>query len=128
MKPATSALCTAIALSAGLAGPQAYAQEFTYDQEAVERGFQKPSYSPYAGRKFPTEVLWGDTHLHTRLSGDARGFGCIVSPDDAYRLARGEEITASTGITNSTPLLRPSATIFFAWSMRSLGMKYGLSE
>jgi hypothetical protein len=22
-------------------------------------------YSPYAGRNFPTQVYWGDTHLHT---------------------------------------------------------------
>ena len=22
-------------------------------------------YSPYAGRKYPTRVLWGDTHNHT---------------------------------------------------------------
>jgi hypothetical protein len=22
-------------------------------------------FSPYAGRLFPTQVLWGDTHLHT---------------------------------------------------------------
>ncbi|MCL7978798.1 MAG: DUF3604 domain-containing protein, partial [marine benthic group bacterium] len=22
-------------------------------------------FSPYAGRNFPTQVYWGDTHLHT---------------------------------------------------------------
>ena len=27
--------------------------------------FKKRSYSPYAGRSFPTQVFWGDTHLHT---------------------------------------------------------------
>ena len=26
------------------------------------------SYSPYAGRSFPTFPLWGDSHLHTDLS------------------------------------------------------------
>ena len=26
------------------------------------------SYSPYAGRAFPTRVYWGDTHVHTSLS------------------------------------------------------------
>jgi len=55
-------------------------------------------FSPYAGRKFPTRPLWGDTHLHTSNSLDARGFGVTVSPADAYRLARGDEITTSHGL------------------------------
>jgi len=29
------------------------------------------SYSPYARRGFPSNVYWGDTHLHTSLSMDA---------------------------------------------------------
>ncbi len=32
-------------------------------QEA--KSFEKPSYSPYVGRNFPTKPLFGDTHLHT---------------------------------------------------------------
>lgn len=55
-------------------------------------------FSPYAGRDFPTRPLWGDTHLHTSNSLDARGFGVILSPDDAYRFARGEEVTTSHGL------------------------------
>ena len=54
-------------------------------------------YSPYAGKNFPTRVLWGDTHLHTRLSLDARAFGATLGPEDAYRFACGEEITSSHG-------------------------------
>jgi hypothetical protein len=56
-----------------------------------------PGYSPYAGRNFPTNVYWGDTHLHTYNSLDARGFGVTLGPEDAYRFARGEEVTASGG-------------------------------
>jgi hypothetical protein len=37
--------------------------------------YKAPSYSPYAGRNFPTRVLWGDTHLHTANSLDAAAFG-----------------------------------------------------
>ena len=33
-------------------------------------------FSPYAGRNFPTNVYWGDTHLHTGMSMDAGAFGC----------------------------------------------------
>jgi hypothetical protein len=54
-------------------------------------------YSPYAGRNFPTRPLFGDTHLHTGFSMDAGAFGARTTPRDAYRLARGEEITASSG-------------------------------
>lgn len=71
-----------------------------------KKDLKKDGYSPYAGKKFPTKVLWGDTHLHTNLSLDARAFGVTVSPEDAYRLARGEEITTSHGepIRLSRPL------------------------
>ncbi|MCP4375993.1 MAG: DUF3604 domain-containing protein [bacterium] len=57
----------------------------------------KPGYSPYAGRNFPTRVYWGDTHLHTNLSLDARAFGNTVGVEDAYRFARGEEVIATYG-------------------------------
>ncbi len=57
-----------------------------------------PSYSPYAGRNFPTRVFWGDTHTHTDNSLDAKGFGASVDVAGAYRLARGEEVVSSTGI------------------------------
>ena len=55
-------------------------------------------YSPYAGRNFPTQVFWGDTHLHTGMSMDAGAFGARLGPEDAYRFARGEELTSSTGL------------------------------
>ncbi|WP_409334337.1 DUF3604 domain-containing protein [Bradyrhizobium sp. AUGA SZCCT0283] len=68
------------------------------DKKTVERVFpSKPIYSPYAGRKFPTRPLFGDTHLHTAASFDAGAFGARLGPRDAYRFARGEEVTASSG-------------------------------
>ena len=57
----------------------------------------KPPYSPYAGRNFPTRPFFGDTHLHTAFSMDAGAFGARLGPKDAYRFARGEEVTSSTG-------------------------------
>jgi hypothetical protein len=55
-------------------------------------------FSPYAGRDFPTQVFWGDTHLHTGMSMDAGAFGARLNPQDAHRFARGEELTSSTGL------------------------------
>jgi Protein of unknown function (DUF3604) len=69
----------------------------TFDRAAAEKARRQPSYSPYAGRNFPTRPFFGDTHLHTAVSFDAGAFGARLGPPDAYRLARGEEITASSG-------------------------------
>jgi hypothetical protein len=67
------------------------------DSETVREAIKKPGYSPYAGRNYPAMVLWGDTHLHTNLSLDARAFGVTLGPEEAYRLARGDEVTSSHG-------------------------------
>ena len=66
--------------------------------EQLESIYPGNAYSPYAQRSFPSQVFWGDTHLHTGLSLDAGLFGNTLTHDDAYRLALGEEITSSTGL------------------------------
>lgn len=55
-------------------------------------------YSPYVGNKAPTKLLWGDTHLHTSVSTDAAARGNRLGLDAAYRFARGEEVTSSSGL------------------------------
>ena len=67
-------------------------------EEAAESGMPAASYSPHANRSFPTKLLWGETHLHTALSLDAGAFGNILGPDDAWRFAKGEQVTSSSGI------------------------------
>src|SRR6186713_1779366 len=70
----------------------------TLDKATAEKSFpNKPPFSPYAGRNFPTRPLFGDTHLHTSFSMDAGAFGCRLGPREAYRFGKGEEITASSG-------------------------------
>ena len=70
----------------------------TADKEALEKVHStKPAYSPYAGRNYPTQPLFGDTHLHTAFSMDAGAFGARLTPRDAYRFARGEEMLSNTG-------------------------------
>ena len=74
------------------------AQENVPTQEDLQGIFpKKPAYSPYADRHFPERVYWGDTHLHTSFSMDAGAFGCRLTPPDAYRFAKGQEVTASSG-------------------------------
>jgi Protein of unknown function (DUF3604) len=55
-------------------------------------------YSPHADIDHPTDVFFGDTHVHTALSGDAGGAGTSLMPDAAYRFARGEQVTSNTGL------------------------------
>ncbi|MGH7348359.1 MAG: DUF3604 domain-containing protein, partial [Candidatus Rokuibacteriota bacterium] len=92
-----------LALAASIASPSPAADEATtdigtIDKESAAKAFPaKPPYSPYAGRTFPTRPFFGDTHLHTSFSMDAGAVGARLAPADAYRFAKGEEITASSG-------------------------------
>ncbi|MGB9433768.1 MAG: DUF3604 domain-containing protein, partial [Candidatus Acidiferrum sp.] len=74
------------------------AQEPVPSEQELENVFPKKApYSPAADRKFPERVYWGDTHLHTAISLDAGAAGCRLGPREAYRFAKGEQITASSG-------------------------------
>lgn len=56
------------------------------------------NYSPPSRNNHPIQVFWGDTHLHTNQSPDAFTFGNQgITPEDAYRFARGETVTSQTG-------------------------------
>ena len=69
-----------------------------HSKESVGKAFPtKPPYSPYAGRTYPTRPFFGDTHLHTAFSLDAGAVGARLGPPDAFRFARGEEVTSNTG-------------------------------
>ena len=86
----SAALLVAIQLGIASTGVSAN----TSDKKAVPS--DKP-YSPYVST-MPQNVYWGDSHLHTGLSLDAGLFGNTVGLDEAYRLAKGEKITSSTGL------------------------------
>ena len=90
----TRAISTLAAFAATLlASVPAMAQDPMPSEEGLQNAFpQQASYSPYANRNFPTQVFWGDTHLHTGMSMDAGAFGARLMPDDAYQFAKGAEI------------------------------------
>ena len=85
------------------------------------------SYSPYAGEDFPRNVYFGDTHIHSSWSADAGNMGNRrIGPDDAYRFARGDEITAHNGM--SVRLRRPLDFILLSDHAEYLGVMNMLDQ
>ena len=96
------------------------AQELpTLDKKTAEEVLPKKSYSPNVDENYPKRVFWGDTHLHTSQSIDAVLFGNTLGPEEAYRFARGEEITSSTG--QRVQLNRPLDFLVVADHSENLG-------
>jgi len=77
-------------------------QDFVVTKEDFK---EKRVYSPYAGRDYPDQVLFGDTHFHTNLSFDAGLVGTRLTMDEGYRFARGEKVISNTG--QPVQLIRP---------------------
>ena len=100
-----------LALSAGFA----LAQDHVPATQPGDR-----NYSPYPEQTFPNRVLFGDTHTHTSYSADAGMIGNTLGPDAAYRFAKGEVVTSSTGIP--TRLARPLDFLVVADHAENLGL------
>lgn len=84
------------------------------------------SYSPTIHQTHPTQLLWGDTHLHTNLSVDAASGGNMrLGPSEAYRLARGETVTAHNGM--AVRLNRPLDFLVAADHAETMGLFPGLA-
>jgi len=92
-----SVLCSALLATPLFAENSAGLSPGEGDKEKIDKSLGKQPYSPYADRKYPSRPLFGDTHLHTGFSMDAGIFGARLTPRDAYRFARGEQVTASSG-------------------------------
>ena len=82
--------------------------------------FAAESYSPQVAQSYPTNVYWGDTHIHTALSADAYLFGNRLMPDDAYRFAKGEKIRAASG--GEVRLRRPLDFLMLSDHAENLGV------
>ena len=83
-------------------------------------------YSPFAGRSYPDQVFFGDTHFHTEVSFDAGLVGTTLDIHDAFRLARGEQVTSNTG--QPVQLIRPLDFLAVTEHAEFNGLATGLRE
>jgi hypothetical protein len=115
-----SILAATVLLSLMVATPATAQDAGTPTKQSLSGAYTGKAYSPYARRNFPERPLWGDTHLHTSLSMDAGLFGNRLSPREAYRFARGEEVVSSTG--QAVRLSRPLDWLVIADHSDGMGM------
>jgi hypothetical protein len=106
-------------------GAEPQVGEMQVDKEVLAKRFSERPYSPWADSGFPSNVYWGDTHLHTSLSGDAGMFGCRLGLEDAYRFARGAQVVSSTG--QPAKLSRPLDWLVIADHAEMMGFFKDLS-
>ncbi|HSA86580.1 MAG TPA: DUF3604 domain-containing protein [Nitrospira sp.] len=106
-----------------LAVPLTSAQADPGDRVPPAEGEVK--YSPYPKQTFPNRVYFGDTHLHTAYSTDAGMIGNRLGPEEAYRFARGETVTSSTGL--ETKLARPLDFLVISDHAENLGLAPALA-
>lgn len=84
-------------------------------------------YSPAVGREYPTDVYFGDTHLHTNISLDSFGDGNTkIGPDEAYRFAKGETLISDDGMVNR--MSRPLDFLMVADHSEYMGLVQGLAQ
>jgi len=86
------------------------------------------SYSPNVNAVFPENVYWGDTHVHTSFSSHDANIGGKnrLSPEIAYRFARGESVTAINGST--VRLQRPLDFLVVADHAEGMGVAFALQS
>jgi len=112
----------AITLLAGAAR----AQQLDLSAESEDITLGHKEYSPYLHRGYPQRPYFGDTHVHASYSTDAGMVGCTLGPEEAYRFAQGELVTASSGIR--VRLQRPLDFLVVADHAENLGLAPMIAE
>jgi hypothetical protein len=115
-----------------LLGPAALVGDLIAQDVNPGRTLERPRiYSPYVERtatnaNFAEGVYWGDTHLHTSYSTDSGMLGNTLGPEEAYRFARGEEVTSAAGMR--VRLIRPLDFLVIADHAENFGLAPMIAE
>lgn len=100
--------------------------QFHPSKESLDGLYPGKAYSPHSQRSFPSQVFWGDTHLHTGYSMDAGLFGNTTGHDTAYQFARGEEVISASG--QPVKLARPLDWLVLTDHSDGMGMIFDLKK
>ena len=94
----------------------------TLPLHAGASGYEASGEAPH-----PARLLWGDTHVHTAWSSDSYLFGNRrLGPEEAFRFARGETVTASNG--QRARLQRALDFLVIADHAENLGMMHYIAS
>ncbi|MEP5567674.1 MAG: DUF3604 domain-containing protein [Halioglobus sp.] len=111
----------------------AYTSASPYDAGKIsEESFQSKKtkadrvYSPFVGRDYPDQVLFGDTHFHTNLSFDAGLIGTSLDVHDGFKVARGEKVISNTG--QPIQLIRPLDFLAITDHSEMMGLAPAIAE
>lgn len=117
MKLSHYLLCSGagIALSLGACSPANQETDASLSSPSVQQAQVEK-----IANNHPDKLLWGDTHLHTLNSADAFSFGARLSPADAYKFARGDEVISNSG--QKAKLKRPLDFLVVADHAEGLGI------
>jgi len=117
VKKITLILTTSISVFFALSVP---AQDIPRPSDEQIKNLKSIDYSPYPQQKFPNQVYFGETHLHTSFSTDAGMVGNTLGPEEAFRIARGEPFVSSMGVPGQ--LSRPFDFVVVADHSENLGL------
>jgi hypothetical protein len=122
-----SSIIFAFALAASTVMASPYdAGKITEDSFEAKKSGGGKVYSPYAGREYPDQLLFGDTHFHTNLSFDAGLIGTTLDVHDGFRVARGEEVISNTG--QPVQLIRPLDFLAITDHSEMMGLAPAIAE
>lgn len=117
----TAATACVFAISTGVSHAQ-----FVPSEQSLQNLYPGKAYSPYAQRSFPSQVFWGDTHIHTGLSMDAGLFGNTTDLETMLKFARGGEVVSAAG--QPVKLARPLDWIVTTEHSDGMGMITDLAK
>jgi hypothetical protein len=129
----TLAICSSV-LILGLGSQSSFSSPYEVsvtadDLKIGEKAVEVKSdrvYSPYVGRDYPDQVLFGDMHFHTDLSFDAGLVGTSLDAHDGFKVARGEKVISNSG--QPIQLIRPLDFLVITDHAELLGLAPAIHE
>jgi hypothetical protein len=90
-------LAAVLVAACGRDEPESVSEADRASEKAAEATPAMPPAVKSTAAAYAKDAYFGDTHVHTGWSADAGMDGATLSPEDAYRFGRGEEVKSNSG-------------------------------